>query len=172
VIKQKTSLAHVASAEFTNAMSAAATGVTVVTTEGETGRFGITVSAIASVSAEPPMLLVCLNRKNPSVEAITHHGLFAVNILSEKQAEVARTFSGKPLDGDPYEFSEGQWMTSELGLPVLSEAAASFECEIETIHDAGTHRIFIGRVVSAERGAQPPLIYFNKHYAKVKPGGS
>jgi flavin reductase (DIM6/NTAB) family NADH-FMN oxidoreductase RutF len=168
VIKQKTRLVHVSSTDFVNAMGAVATGVTVVTTEGETGRYGITVSALASVSAEPPMLLVCLNRKNPSVEAITHHGIFAVNILSEQQAAVAQTFSGRPLDGEPYEFTEGMWLTSEYGLPVLSDAAAAFECETETIHDAGTHRIFIGRVISALRGSSLPLIYHNRGYVRVK----
>ncbi len=158
--------ATVESAVFVHAMGAAATGVTVVTTEGMAGRFGITVSAIASVSAEPPLLLICVNRKNPSVAAITQNGRFAVNILSESQSEIARTFAGRPAKGDAYDFTSTHWQTSSNALPQLKNAAAYFECEIDSIHDAGTHRIFIGRVQSAERGTGTPLIYANKSYAR------
>ncbi len=155
--------------DFTRAMGAAATGVTVVTTEGVAGRFGLTVSAVASVSAEPPLLLVCVNRRNPCVAAITQNGLFAVNILASSQADVARTFSGRTADRTDYDFSRHDWFTGQKGQPLLSGASARFECEVDTIHDAGTHRIFIGRVVSAHRGDSPPLIYSNRSYGGVQP---
>jgi flavin reductase (DIM6/NTAB) family NADH-FMN oxidoreductase RutF len=155
------------SSTFVEAMGAAATGVTVVTTAGTAGRFGITVSAIASVSAEPPLLLVCVNRKNPSVAAITGNGYFAVNILADHQIDVARIFAGRPPEGQPYEFVDGHWRIGHSKLPLLIEAAASFECEIETIHDAGTHRIFIGRVIAANRGTHAALIYNNRSYARA-----
>lgn len=158
---------HVTSAEFTRAMGAAATGVTVVTTEGVAGRFGLTVSAIASVSAEPPLLLVCVNRRNPCVSAMTQNGRFAVNILAETQEDVARLFSGKPVSGAAYDFAQHGWATGEAGMPLLTGAAAHFECEVDTIHDAGTHRIFIGRVIAAERGERPPLLYSNRRYGRL-----
>lgn len=157
------------SAEFTHAMGAAATGVTVVTTEGVAGRFGLTVSAVASVSAEPPLLLVCLNRRNPCVAAITQNGRFAVNILGEMQADVARIFAGRTTDGSDYDFSLHAWSTGSHGQPLLAHASAVFECEVDTIHDAGTHRIFIGRVVSAWRGEAAPLIYTSRTYGGVAP---
>jgi flavin reductase len=153
--------------EFTRAMGAAATGVTVVTTEGVAGRFGLTVSAISSVSAEPPLLLVCVNRRNPCVAAITQNGRFAVNILSEAQTDVARVFSGRPVSGTAYDFTLHGWHAGKAGMPVLTGAAAHFECEVDTIHDAGTHRIFIGKVISADRGDAPPLIYSNRTYGKI-----
>jgi flavin reductase (DIM6/NTAB) family NADH-FMN oxidoreductase RutF len=152
---------------FINAMGAAATGVNVVTTEGVAGRFGITVSALSSVSADPPLLLICVNRKNPSVAAITQNGRFAVNILSEDQSEIAQSFAGRPITGEAYDFSEQDWRAHESGLPQLIRASAFFTCEIESIHDAGTHRIFIGMVMHAERGARAPLIYANRNYAKA-----
>lgn len=155
--------------DFTLAMGAAATGVTIVTTQGVAGRFGLTVSAIASVSAEPPLLLVCVNRRNPSVTAITQNGRFAVNILAEHHEDVARTFSGRPASGDPYDFSRHDWRQGQHGMPLVAGAAAHFECEIETIHDAGTHRIFIGRVVAAARGNSPPLIYSNRLFGRMAP---
>ena len=155
------------SAAFISAMGAAATSVTVVTTIGPAGRFGITVSALASVSADPPLLLVCVNRKNPSVAAMTQNGRFAVNILAEHQSDVAKTFSGRPIKGSPYEFLNDDWQNGKLGMPLLIDAAAHFECEIESIHDAGTHRIFIGRVVSAVRGSHAPLIYSSRNFGRI-----
>ena len=152
---------------FTSAMGAAATGVNVVTTSGVAGRFGLTVSALASVSAEPPLLLVCVHRKNPSVAAITQNGCFAVNILSEQQSDVARMFSGRPVEGLPYDFSRYDWREGDLGMPLLERAAAHFVCETDTIHDAGTHRIFIGRVVSAYRGEAAALVYANRNFGRM-----
>ncbi|MCA0433542.1 MAG: flavin reductase family protein [Proteobacteria bacterium] len=153
--------------DFVRAMGAAATSVSVVTTAGLGGRFGLTVSALSSVSAEPPLLLVCVNRKNPSVSAITQNGRFAVNILATHQQDVARVFSGRPLDGQPYDFARHSWIDSENGLPLLQGAAANFECETETIHDAGTHRIFIGRVFTAIRSESAPLIYSNRNFGRM-----
>ncbi len=153
--------------DFTRAMGAAATGVNVVTTSGVAGRFGLTVSALSSVSAEPPLLLVCVHRKNPSVAAITQNGRFAVNILSEQQADVARMFSGRPVEGQPYDFSRYGWREGELGMPLLEGAAAHFVCETDTIHDAGTHRIFIGRVVSALRGEASALVYSKRIFGRM-----
>jgi len=153
--------------EFTRAMGAAATGVTVVTTEGVAGRYGLTVSALASVSAEPPLLLVCVNRRNPCVSAMTQNGRFAVNILSETQADVAKVFSGRPVSGTAYDFTLHGWHAGKGGMPVLAGAAAHFECEVDTIHDAGTHRIFIGRVIFADRGETPPLIYSSRTYGRM-----
>ena len=81
-------------ANFIAAMGAAATGVSVVTTEGLAGRFGLTVSAISSVSAEPPMLLACVNRKSPAVAAMDRNGRFAVNVLGFNNKDVAEVFAG------------------------------------------------------------------------------
>ncbi len=154
---------------FVDAMGAAATGVTVVTTQGLAGRFGITVSALASVSADPPLLLVCVNRRNPSVAGITQNGVFAVNILAESQADIARTFSGRPLAGEPYAFQPELWQVGQLDLPLVKNAAAHFECETDSIHDAGTHRIFIGRVVAAARGTGAPLVYSSRAFGRAAP---
>src|SRR5690242_13985198 len=70
--------------QFTAAMGLAATGVSVVTTDGLQGRFGLTVSAVSSVSADPPLVLVCINRKSPAVAAVDGNGVFAVNLLSAR----------------------------------------------------------------------------------------
>ena len=156
-------------ADFVSAMARAATGVSVVTTDGPDGRFGITVSAVSSVSAEPPMVLVCINRRSPAVVAIGDHGRFAVNMLADHQASVARTFSGRPDRGDPYDFATHAWQAGATGLPCLAGAAAVFECAVETAIDAGSHRIFIGRVIVAEAGAIAPLVYAGRDFRRPVP---
>jgi flavin reductase len=160
---------HVAetTANFIAAMGAAATGVSVVTTEGLAGRFGLTVSAISSVSAEPPMLLACVNRKSPTVAAMDQNGRFAVNVLGSNNQEVAEVFAGRPKTGKPYDFERHAWEEGSTGQPVLSDATASFECEIECSQDAGSHRIFIGRVVNAKRNSAEPLVYCNRAFGRV-----
>ena len=159
--------AEAISADFISAMAAAATGVSVITTEGSAGRFGLTVSAVSSVSAEPPMLLACVNRKSPAAAAIVENGRFAVNVLGFHNQEVAEVFSGRPKHGKPYDFERHGWEDGETGMPVLNDATANFECEIECSQDVGSHRIFIGRVINAKRNAVQPLIYCNRAFGRV-----
>ena len=159
--------AETTTANFITAMAAAATGVSVITTEGSAGRFGLTVSAISSVSAEPPMLLACVNRKSPAAAAIVENGRFAVNVLGFHNQDVAEIFSGRPKNGKPYDFECHGWEDGQIGMPVLSDATANFECEIECSQDAGSHRIFIGRVINARQNAVQPLIYCNRAFGRV-----
>ncbi|WP_421695775.1 flavin reductase family protein [Aestuariivirga sp.] len=157
----------VSAAEFTAAMGRAATGVSVVTTDGVHGRFGLTVSAVTSVSAEPPLVLVCINRKSPAVLAIEANGVFAVNLLASGHQAYAETFSGRPREGRPFDFANHDWMQGQTGLPLVKDATAVFECETHQHLDAGTHRIFIGRVLAAHMGAAEPLVYCNRAFQRV-----
>jgi flavin reductase len=152
---------------FVEAMAAAAFGVSIVTTDGVAGKFGLTVSAVTSVSAEPPLLLACLNRKNRAVQAITKNQRFVVNLLSDQQASLATNFAGRPEQGEAYHFADSLW-ADEKGLPVLQNTAATFICDLETFYDAGTHRIFIGRVTSAKHGRVQPLVYSHRKFGKFK----
>lgn len=152
---------------FISAMGAAATGVSVVTTEGAGGRYGLTVSAISSVSADPPLVLACVNRRSPAAGAISANGRFAINVLAAHSRDVAETFAGRPRSGSPYDFTSHGWDEGETGVPVLADAAATFECELEHAHDAGSHRIFIGRVIAARRGSEAPLVYCNRAFGRV-----
>ena len=154
--------------DFVNAMAASAMGVSVVTTQGVAGRFGLTVSAWSSVSVEPPLLLACINRKNLIAEAITQNRYFAVNALDDSHADMARIFAGRPKHGAPYEFEVGQWHDSEHGLPLLNGASATFVCALDSFHDAGTHRIFMGRVEEAVSGTVSPLLYHNRTFGKFE----
>ncbi len=152
--------------DFVNAMASSAMGVSIVTTQGAAGRFGLTVSAWSSVSAEPPLLLACVNRKSLIAEAITENGFFAVNALDDSHAAMAMVFAGRPKTGDAYVFDDAQWQVAKHGLPLLSGASATFVCALDSFHDAGTHRIFMGRVEEAVSGTVSPLLYHNRSFGK------
>jgi flavin reductase len=146
---------------FVSAMSAALTGVTVVTTDGALGRLGLTVSSMASVSASPPMLLVCIDRRSPLVRAVRTHGTFAVNVLGVHQAAVADTFAGRR---EPYDFAVASWEHGGSGAPLLIGAAARFECSVASTVEAGTHTIVVADVTASHRGTAPPLGYTRRGY--------
>ncbi|MEM7177118.1 MAG: flavin reductase family protein [Pseudomonadota bacterium] len=154
---------------FLSAMAGAATQVSVVTTDGAAGRFGVTVSAFASVSAEPPLLLVCINRASPAVQAVEENGCFGVNLLGQGHTHIANCFAGRPGAHAPYTFGCANWHDGATGAPLLETASAAFDCLIESAYDAGTHRIFIGRVAVARTGEHAPLAFSKRAYQALSP---
>jgi flavin reductase (DIM6/NTAB) family NADH-FMN oxidoreductase RutF len=156
-------------AAFVGAMAGAVTGVNVVTTDGPTGRLGLTVSAMASVSAEPPLLLVAISWRSPLVAAIRANGAFGVNVLGTHQVGVADTFAGRPAAGERFDFGCADWEPGASGVPLLVGAAARFDCAVEATLEAGSHTLVIGAVRSAERGAVRPLAYTRRAYARPEP---
>lgn len=149
---------------FIDAMANAVNGVQVVTTDGRAGQYGLTINTLTSVSAEPPMVLVCINRKSPVREAILNNGVFCANVLSIKQSRIAGNFSGHPKRGKPYDFSRDKWVDGLTGSPILSKALASFDCFVERSVDAGSHTIFISSVVSTVIRDGAPLLYTRRSY--------
>jgi flavin reductase (DIM6/NTAB) family NADH-FMN oxidoreductase RutF len=146
-----------------------ASGVTVVTTVHEGKLRGVTVSAFASVSLNPPLILICIANESESKEWIAESGVFAVNILSDEQEFLAERFAARaPLvnarfDGAPYH-------TAITGSPILVDSLAWYDCRVEASHDGGDHTIFVGRVeaVGFESEGKQPLVYFANRYAGVK----
>lgn len=159
--------------DFVAAMGNAATGVTVVTTEGPAGRFAQTVSAMCSVTADPPSLLVCVNERSPLAEAAVRNGHFAVSVLSAGQALVSDVFAGRPAAGTPYapyDFGCATWRTLDTGSPVLRDAAAVFDCRLDDAVASGTHRVLFGAVTAAAvtPGARP-LVHHARRYGTHRP---
>lgn len=154
---------------FTNAMRSAVNGVSIVTTDGPHGRFGLTVSSMTSVSAEPPMLLVCVNRSSVAHDAIAANRRFAINVLAAHQQHLAAAFAGSTAQGRAYDFDAGDWSVTASNLPQLVDPVALFECELESLTEAGTHSIFLGRVVSASGRKIAPLAYSNREYGVPVP---
>ena len=151
--------------EFRTALGHFATGVTVVTTEHDGKPFGATISAVSALSAEPPMVLVCLNQNHETHAAIQESGRFTINILGEQQGELARIFATPNAD----KFGSAAWAATPHG-PQLSEAIAHLSCGVLETHEGGTHRIFIGSVLEATTAAgRGPLSYFRGQFGRFVP---
>lgn len=157
-------------ADFIAAMGSVATGVTVVGTDGPDGRFAQTVSAMCSVCADPPTLLVCVNHRSPITDAIASHEAFSVNVLATRHDHVADTFAGRPWPGkERWDFSCGDWGTGPSGQPRLTDALAWFDCELTESVTAGTHHVYIGRVSDVAAAAGAPLVYAGREYGRPEP---
>ena len=145
----------------------AVTIVTACTAEGE--RRGITATAVCSVSAEPPSLLVCLNRKTGTCAAVRETGRFNVNLLTEGASEVALRFAGVGGVTGEAKFAEGDWQADRRGLPVLADAVAQFSCEVAEVTDAGSHTVFIGHIVGLASAEAPALVYEQARFHRLLP---
>jgi flavin reductase len=149
---------------FVSAMGGAVTSVNVITTDGPAGLFGVTVSAMASVSADPPMVLVCVNQRSPACAAIRGNGVFCVNLLAAHQHSIADVFAGHPKAGQAFDFRCTEWQPTVTESARLPDAAATFDCVLHDSYDVGTHTIFIGRVVDVTTSEHLPLAHSRRAY--------
>jgi flavin reductase (DIM6/NTAB) family NADH-FMN oxidoreductase RutF/DNA-binding transcriptional LysR family regulator len=162
--------------KFIDGMSRAAASVVLVTTDGEHGRAGVTVSAMASVSADSasPSLLVCVHRLSPAAPAILANGVFCVNLLRDSQSWLSDTFAGRRSTQTGDKFEAGRWTTLQTGAPVLADGLVAFDCTLRMATLYGSHYILVGEVeeaVVAEHG--PALVYANRAYGSpVAIGGA
>jgi len=147
-----------------------AAGVTVVTSVGDEGYLGITVSAFSLVSLDPPLVLVCINEDSQLVEAIQASQCFAVSILSSRQELLSEMFAGRAPRPD-FAFRGLPHHTLLSGAPVLDGALASLDCRLQQTIPAGDHTIFLGAVVAAgvAAGQGDPLLYFGGQYRRLAP---
>ena len=162
---------------FLGGMARAAATVNIVTTDGPGGRVGVTVSAMASVSADTPKptLLVCVHHLSPAAAAIIANGVFCVNVLSDEQSFISDAFAGRFRDDLADKFDCAQWTTQVTGAPRVVDPLVAFDCRVISGERVGTHHVFIGEVqdiFAAGRGS--PLIYANRAYgraARIDPVG-
>ncbi|KAA2315088.1 flavin reductase [Pseudooceanicola sediminis] len=131
---------------FRQAMRRFASGVCIVAAGEGDQRIGMTVSAFSSVSAEPPLVLVCLNRSAGSHDSLVNASSYAINILGAEQEEEAMLFAGQRGLHGADRFGLG-WQQSDSGAPVLTSAHHTLVCQSEAQHPAGSHTVLIGRVI-------------------------
>jgi len=155
--------------QFVAAMRRAATGVTVVTTDGRAGRFGVTVSAMCSVSVEPPSVLACVHGASRVAEAVRRNACFCVNILLAPQAFIADCFAGRIERLRDDRFACAEWTRLVTGAPALVDALASFDCWLTNEVAFGSHRILLGTVEVCTGRDGPALVYSNQGYGAVIP---
>ena len=153
--------------DFKDALASWASGVSIVAANGENGTsYGLTVSAFNSVSLDPPLVMVCLNRRNRLPEMIRVDGRFSVSILAAGQDAVSNHFarSGRePSVGlDGFGKDEGDRP------PIVAGAASTLQCEAHDFVEEGDHTIVIGRVVEARtEEVVPVLVYHRRGYHGV-----
>jgi flavin reductase (DIM6/NTAB) family NADH-FMN oxidoreductase RutF len=140
------SVAEATEKTFRQAMRQLAGGVSVVTVGAHEERTGLTATSVTSLCADPPTLLVCVNRDSSSYQALTRFGFFAVNVLAADQREVAERFGGGSALKGSQRYQGGRWLVMPSGVCRLADAAAVFECEVDECIERHTHAIVIGLV--------------------------
>ncbi len=150
---------------FRSVLGRFASGVTVVTVrDGESRDYGLTVSAFCSLSLQPPLVIVCVDKNASGHAALVGATHFAVNILAEKQESLSRRFSGK----DENRFEGVGFTRGAGGQPLLDDALAHLACRTAATHDGGDHTIFVGEVEEANAAEERPLLYYRGGYARLE----
>ncbi len=140
-----------------------ATGVTIVTTDGEAGSHGLTANAVASLSLDPPLVLVAVDKRAATLEYLVKNRCFAVNILRLDQEDLSRRFAAP----GPKDFSDLTITTAVTGAPILAESLAFLDCRVYEILPGGDHNIFVGEIVAGEYQGGEPLLYFSGRYRRL-----
>jgi flavin reductase (DIM6/NTAB) family NADH-FMN oxidoreductase RutF len=156
--------------DFRDVLSNFAASVTVVTAASDEGPVGLTVSAFTSVSLDPPLVLICIDQKAGSLNAIRDAGWFTVNFLNAGSAEIAMRFAKKDID--KFEETAHRPPENESAGPVLTDehVVAYFECETEQWIRAGDHDIFVARVQAGAlvNDEVLPMVYVRRRFAHLE----
>lgn len=149
---------------FREGMSRVAGAVHVITTAGPAGRAGFTATAVASVSDDPPTLLVCLHATSRVWPVLEANGRFAVDTLCATDARLADVFAGRTGAFGEARFKQGDWQSVD-GLPLLPSSLVHFGCRLVEARQIATHRVLIGAVEQVALGAaRPGLVYRGRTY--------
>jgi flavin reductase (DIM6/NTAB) family NADH-FMN oxidoreductase RutF len=147
---------------FRSTLRLFASGITIVASRARGARHGMTCTSFASVSLEPPLVLVCLERDSHTLGAVSASGVFAVSVLSAEQEVAARSFARpghKPFDDFPMRDAPN-------GCPILEGALAWLACSVERNLEAGDHNVVVGLVEDCAFHPGEPLLYFDRDYRK------
>lgn len=147
--------------ELRRVMGHFATGVTVITTMDKAGTpFGLTANAFTSLSLNPPLVLVCIDKGVQCYSCFDESKMFAVNILGEDQEELSRRFATKGIE----KFTAIKWHKGRHGVALLDRAMGHIECKVVHSYEGGDHTIYVGEVVGASASGGRPLIFFKGRY--------
>ena len=152
--------------ELRNAMGLFATGVTIITTKDASGKpFGLTANAFSSLSLDPPMLLICVDKGVDCYACFDESKVFAVNFLSLTQEELSTRFATKGIE----KFEGLSYRVGELGVALLDGALAHFECTVAHAHEGGDHTIYVGEVQRLVTMEGDPLLFYQGKYRFLAP---
>jgi len=154
--------------EFRRAMGRFATGVTLITTRLDDELHGMTANAVTSLSLDPMMVLVCVDKTADTHDILSKAGVFAVNILNRNQSGISDRFAKKEFDG-AHGLDEVPHGFAVTGSPIIEGAIAYLDCRTAMEHHGGDHTIFIGEVLEAkELGDDAPLVFYRGKYGGFK----
>ena len=152
---------------FRDALRHFPSGVTIVTIKSGPHLHGLTVSAFASISPAPPLIMVAIDHRHSAYELLEQpEAVLAINILHQDQMDLSNRFAWLK---DSDRFAQGNWTTAATGAPILADALAWLDCTIFARHPAGTHTIYVGEVQASgvPRPDGPPLVYWNRGYRQL-----
>jgi len=156
------------SGDFRGAMRQLTGGVSVITAGRGRDISGMTVTSVSSLSVDPPALIVSINRGASSWPLLKRYGCFGVNILTADQIDIAERFTGKDGLKGAERFAGARWTTRSSGVPLLVDALAAIDCEIEEIFERHSHAIIIGRVLDIQVSARTAaLAYWQGQYVAI-----
>lgn len=158
---------------FRDVMGRFATGISVITTiDGDGVPAGITVSAMSSVSLDPPLVMVALARKRFITPIVAASGRYAVNILRDNQQALSDCFAHAPVSPGREEFCGASWHPGATGLPLIDGTLGALECRVVQTYSVGDHELFIAEVdaLRVAGGDLDPLLYFRRQYLRVDHG--
>lgn len=152
---------------FRTSLRMLASTVALVTSAHDNRRGGLTATAACSLSVDPPLMLVCVNRRSRTHGFMRESDRFCINYLGAQHGELARLFA-RQLEDSEGKFSIGAWGVSAFGNPILLDSLATIECSVHRRIDEGTHSVFIGTVLDAAmRSDCDPLVYVQGGFAKL-----
>ena len=147
-----------------NVLGHFATGVTIITTQDRNANpSGLTANAFTSLSLDPPLALICVDKQAHCYSSFDESKIFAINVLGEGQEDISRRFATKGTD----KFAGIHWHRSKNGYALIDGAIGYIECRIVQSHDGGDHTIYIGEIVSASVSPGRPLLFFKGKYHRL-----
>jgi flavin reductase (DIM6/NTAB) family NADH-FMN oxidoreductase RutF len=159
-------MTHFEPEQVRHAMRAWTSGVTIVTAAHKNEQHGMTVSSFASISLDPPLLMVALQKKTRTSRIVSRARAFGVTILSANQKEISERFAGQGDDSkDRLEGIETEILNT--GAPLIKGGLAYFDCRLRQSMEAGTSIIYIGEVIAARQFEGQPLVYYNRQYQHI-----
>jgi flavin reductase (DIM6/NTAB) family NADH-FMN oxidoreductase RutF len=152
--------------DFRRAMGRFATGVTIITTRLGEDLHGMTANAVTSLSLDPLLVLVCVDKTADTHDILSKAGVFAVNILNKDQSEISDRFAKKEFDG-AHGLEDLPHTFAVTGAPIIDGSLAYLDCRTVTEHHGGDHTIFIGEVLEAkELSEAEPLVFYRGNYGR------
>jgi len=154
---------------FKELMKRFASGVTLITFENEGKYSGLTVSSFCSLSMNPPLILICIDKKIPSHKTLKNGASFGVNICTSEQGKLAWDFANSNIDKNELILSQNYRITDNK-VPLLNDCLASMECTIKEAYEGGDHTIFVGQIENGDFDEESdPLIYYKSGLGDFKP---